>query len=170
MSPATGAQDGYSDPTRGDPDPRTRGQAALVARIILRSPGMSAAQIAAEANHLRRFDLAAGAGGPWRLDARLVRRLIWVARRWLGVPIIARPGGEGYRLCRMMGEAVAYAERCRRLGRDYFALAAVVLGRADLATGAQFSLDAIEMAVAPIAREWDERQRRLREQIGAGEQ
>ena len=167
MSLAGAAQAGYSDATRAAPDAATRHDARLVAAVIAGMPGLSAQSIAA------RINAEAGLfGGARRFDARLVRRLVWVARRFLGAPIIARPGGEdasGYRLCRTMAEAAGYAERCRRLGRDYFALAAIVLGRADLAVGEQFSLDEIA-AVAPTAEEWDAMHARLRERLGAGGQ
>ena len=166
MSLAGAAQAGYSDATRAAPDAATRHDARLVASVIAGTPGLSARAIAA------RINAEAGLFGGRRLDARLVRRLVWVARRFLGAPIIARPGGEdgsGYRLCRTMGDAVGYAEQCRRLGRDYFALAAVVLGRADLAVGDQFSLDEIA-AVAPTAEEWNAMHARLRERLGVGGQ
>jgi len=120
----------WMDSTRSRPSAVDLADARLVCRTVLAAPGLSAAGIA------RRL---AAAGRP--ADGRRVRRLVYVARCFLAAPIVARAGGHGYWIPTTAAEAVAYAARCRRIGRDHFRLAAMALARADLAGGGQFHLD-----------------------------
>ena len=121
-----------------------REMAVEVGRIVSMAPHISGARIAEELNRT-----AALAGVRWlRADDRLVRRLVKLARRDLAIPIAARPGGDGYWVIGSTAEAGRYAQQCRRMGRQYFAIAAEVLNRADLAAGEQFSLDIIDQVVA----------------------
>jgi len=100
---------------RTSPPPEMVQNAWRVARIIADSPGLTARLIA---------DAMNTTGGEFdeRVGARQVRRLIWIARRHLGEPIVAA-GGSGYRMAESLCEAMDYAEASRRFGRDYMALA-----------------------------------------------
>lgn len=121
-------------------------EARRVARLVLRHAGLSAGGLAAIVNN---------EDGD-RRTPRWIRYRIREARDKLGVLIVSTPEG-GYWIPTSREEAVRYAERCRKQGRRLFVLAAQAVGRADVASGEQFTLDLVtgEGPVAIEPADWD---------------
>ncbi len=103
-------------------------EARRLARIIRAQPGLTAEELADRMNHTGRWTLLDRPPYCW---PRKVRDLANVCRFHLAIPIVAK-SKSGYRLPASAADVMAYVEQCRRMGRDYFALAARALGMADL--------------------------------------
>lgn len=120
--------------------------ARRVARLVLRHAGLSAGGLAGIVNNQ---------DGD-RRTPRWIRYRIREARDKLGVLIVSTPEG-GYWIPTSREEAVRYAERCRKQGRRLFVLAAQAIGRADVASGEQFTLDLVagDQALEIPPADWD---------------